>query len=63
MPRLTRQESRQNTRQAIIRATEQELLAGGIYGASIRRICSSAGFTLGAFYSNFRDKDELLISA
>lgn len=61
MPRLTRQESQQITRQKLIEATEKEILRLGIYEASIRSICDTAGFTLGAFYSNFRDKDELLL--
>ena len=61
MPRLTRQESQQLTRQKLIDAAEKEILKAGIYEASIRRICDAAGYTLGAFYSNFRDKDELLL--
>ena len=61
MQRLTRQESRQQTRHALINAAEQELLRVGIYEASIRRICITAGYTLGAFYSNFGNKDELLM--
>ena len=61
MQRLTRQESRQQTRHALINAAEQELLRVGIYEASIRRICVTAGYTLGAFYSNFGNKDELLM--
>lgn len=36
-------------------------MRAGIYEASIRRICDAAGFTLGAFYSNFKNKDELLL--
>ena len=58
---LTRRESQQQTRQALIEAAERELLRTGIYETSIRRICTTAGFTLGAFYSNFSTKDELLM--
>lgn len=61
MPRLTRQESQQITRQKLIEAAEKEILHIGIYEASIRHICDVAGYTLGAFYSNFKDKDELLL--
>ena len=60
MPRLTRQESQKLTRQKLIDTAEKEILRAGIYEASIRRICDAAGHTLGAFYSNFKDKDELL---
>ncbi len=61
MPRLTRQESQQITRQKLIDTAAREIIRAGIYEASIRRICDAAGFTLGAFYSNFKNKDELLL--
>ena len=34
----------------------------GIGGASIEDIAAAAGFTRGAFYSNFKSKDELIIA-
>ena len=34
----------------------------GIGGASIEAIAAAAGFTRGAFYSNYRSKDELIIA-
>ncbi|HWH95428.1 MAG TPA: TetR/AcrR family transcriptional regulator [Baekduia sp.] len=34
----------------------------GFHGASIRDICSRAGYTRGAFYSNFASKDELFFA-
>ncbi len=34
----------------------------GIGGASIETIAAAAGFTRGAFYSNFNSKDELIIA-
>lgn len=61
MARLTRQETRLLTRQKLIEAAEKEILRVGIFDASIRQICEAAGFTLGAFYSNFKNKDELLL--
>ena len=61
MSRLSRAESQQLTRQRLIEAAEAEIIRVGIYEASIRRICDAAGYTLGAFYSNFKDKDELLL--
>ena len=50
--------------------TRERLMAGavgvfaerGITGASVEEICEAAGFTRGAFYSNFRDKDELVLA-
>ncbi|NYI03361.1 TetR/AcrR family transcriptional regulator [Allostreptomyces psammosilenae] len=32
----------------------------GVHGVTIEELCERAGFTRGAFYSNFRSKDELL---
>lgn len=61
MPRLSRQENQQLTRLKLIEAAEREILRVGIFDASIRQICESAGYTLGAFYSNFENKDELLL--
>lgn len=51
-------------------ATRARLLAGalevfaerGFAGASVEDICDQAGFTRGAFYSNFGSKDELVLS-
>lgn len=34
----------------------------GVLGASVEEICERAGFTRGAFYSNFASKDELLVA-
>lgn len=34
----------------------------GVLGASVEQICDAAGFTRGAFYSNFTDKDELCVA-
>ena len=34
----------------------------GINGASVEEICEAAGFTRGAFYSNFADKSELVLA-
>ena len=35
----------------------------GVHGASVEEICERAGFTRGAFYSNFASKDDLLVAA
>ena len=36
--------------------------ARGISGASVEEICEAAGFTRGAFYSNFAHKDALVLA-
>jgi AcrR family transcriptional regulator len=51
-------------------ATRARLLEGaldvfaqrGFHGASVEDICERAGFTRGAFYSNFGSKDELVLA-
>ena len=51
-------------------ATRARLLDGalevfaerGFHGASVEDICDRAGFTRGAFYSNFASKDELVLA-
>jgi AcrR family transcriptional regulator len=51
-------------------ATRARLLEGaldvfaerGFHGASVEDICDRAGFTRGAFYSNFASKDELVLA-
>ena len=51
-------------------ATRARLLEGaldvfaerGFHGASVEDICERAGFTRGAFYSNFASKDELVLA-
>ncbi len=35
----------------------------GVLGSSVEEICEAAGFTRGAFYSNFATKDDLCIAA
>jgi len=57
--RLTRAEKRAETRQALIDAAARVFAARGFAGASVEEIAAEAGFTRGAFYSNFRTKEEL----
>ena len=60
--RLTRQESRLVTRAMLIDAAEGVFLRRGIEHASVEQITEAAGFSRGAFYSNFTDKDELALA-
>lgn len=55
--RPTREETRARLFDAAGRLFEER----GIGAASIEAIAEAAGFTRGAFYSNFADKDELII--
>jgi TetR/AcrR family transcriptional repressor of nem operon len=57
---VTRAERAQETREALVRAAAQELAEKGIEAASLNAICDRAGYTRGAFYVHFRDRDELV---
>jgi AcrR family transcriptional regulator len=49
------------TRDRLLSAASSVFAERGIIGASVEEICEAAGFTRGAFYSNFADKDELVL--
>lgn len=59
MKRLTRVEKQAQTRQALLDAARRVFLERGFDGASVEQIAAAAGFTRGAFYSNFTSKEEL----
>ncbi|OKL47049.1 hypothetical protein BSR28_06465 [Boudabousia liubingyangii] len=48
-----------DTVERLIKATREVLIEHGFAGATLERICATAGFTRGAFYSSFGDKDAL----
>ena len=53
--------SRSATRLKLIRSAPAVFAQQGIDGASVSDLCAAAGFTRGAFYSNFETKDELFL--
>jgi len=61
--RLTRHEQQELTRQKLIRSAARIFARVGFEGASVEAIAKDAGFSRGAFYSNFSTKEELLIAA
>ncbi|SDR61798.1 transcriptional regulator, TetR family [Rhizobiales bacterium GAS113] len=61
MPRLNREESQARTRQLLIEAARDEIVKKGFAAASVRDIADAAGFSQGAFYSNFPDKEAILL--
>ena len=61
-PRRTRAEQRELTRSALLDAAAAAFADHGVDGASIDDIAARAGFSRGAFYSNFADKTDLLIA-
>jgi TetR/AcrR family transcriptional regulator, transcriptional repressor of aconitase len=59
--RLTRQESRLETRTRLLESAAQLFARGGYEGASVDLIAESAGYSKGAFYSNFESKEAIFL--
>ena len=59
--RLTRQESRLETKTRLLDSAAQVFARGGYEGASVDLIAESAGFSKGAFYSNFESKEAIFL--
>ena len=59
--RLTRAEKQAQTRTALIDAAQAVFLRRGFTGASVEEIAEEAGYTRGAFYSNFESKEQLFV--
>jgi AcrR family transcriptional regulator len=62
MSRVRTRPTRDETRDKLFEAAARVFEEQGIGGASIEAIAAAAGFTRGAFYSNFNSKDELIIA-
>lgn len=62
MSRVRTRPTRDETRDKLFEAAARVFEEQGIGGASIEAIAAAAGFTRGAFYSNFASKDELIIA-
>lgn len=54
--------SRENTRTRLLDAAHAVFGEAGLDAASVEAVCERAGFTRGAFYSNFASKDELFLA-
>jgi AcrR family transcriptional regulator len=59
--RLTREQSKDQTRQRLLDAAQTIFMKKGFVAASVEDIAGADGYTRGAFYSNFRSKNELLL--
>src|SRR3984957_10073453 len=60
--RLSRQESRLETRTKLLESAAQLFAKGGYEGASVDLIAESAGYSKGAFYSNFENKEAIFLA-
>jgi AcrR family transcriptional regulator len=59
--RLTREQSKANTRERLLVAARRVFARSGFHGASVEEIASEAGFSTGALYSNFDGKEDLFL--
>jgi AcrR family transcriptional regulator len=58
---MTREQSRANTRERLLRAARGVFARSGFHGASVEEIAAEAGFSTGALYSNFTGKEDLFL--
>lgn len=62
MPRLSRAESQARTREKLLATAKVSFLRDGFAPTSLEAIADAAGFSKGAVYSNFGNKDELCLA-
>jgi AcrR family transcriptional regulator len=60
--RLTREESRAQTRATLMSVGRQHFIRHGLGGAVAEKIAEDAGYSRGALYSNFDGKEELFLA-
>ena len=60
--RLTRQQSRELTREQLLQAAAELFAEHGVNGTSVEQIVERAGYTRGAFYGNFEGKHEIVLA-
>lgn len=59
--RLSRERRKEQTRERLLDAARQMFLNKGVAATSVEDIAETAGYTRGAFYSNFNCKQDLLV--
>ena len=62
MSRARVRPTREETRARLFEAAAGVFAEHGVGGATVEQIASAAGFTRGAFYSNFATKEDLLVA-
>lgn len=58
---LTRHQKQAETRSSLLRSAAKLFSRHGLDGASVEEVAQDAGYTKGAFYSNFKSKEELFL--
>jgi AcrR family transcriptional regulator len=59
MARMTRAESQAQTRAQLVTTAKRLFFEDGYHPTSLEKVADDAGYSKGAVYSNFRNKDEL----
>jgi AcrR family transcriptional regulator len=59
MARMTRAESQAQTRSQLVETAKRMFFTDGYHPTSLEKVADAAGYSKGAVYSNFRNKDEL----
>ncbi|GAA0604646.1 TetR/AcrR family transcriptional regulator [Kribbella sandramycini] len=59
---MTRAESQAQTRETLVATAADLFLKDGYAATSLEKVADEAGFSKGAVYSNFRNKDELCLA-
>jgi AcrR family transcriptional regulator len=59
MARMTRAESQAQTRAQLVTTAKRLFFEDGYHPTSLEKVADAAGYSKGAVYSNFRNKDEL----
>jgi AcrR family transcriptional regulator len=60
--RRTREEQREETRRRLLESAGRLFARRGYEATSVEEIAEAAGYSRGAVYSNFRDKDEMYVT-
>jgi AcrR family transcriptional regulator len=63
MTRLSRSQSQARTRDALVATAKAAFLRDGYLATSLEKVADEAGYSKGAVYSNFRNKNELCLAA
>ncbi|MEK1855093.1 MAG: TetR/AcrR family transcriptional regulator [Phyllobacterium sp.] len=61
MARLTREQSQAQTKAKLLASAREVVARDGYEGATVERIAEEAGFSKGAFYSNFHGKEDIFL--
>jgi len=62
MQRLSRKEKQAKTRSSLMKSAAKIFCRHGMERASIDQVAEDAGYTKGAFYANFKNKEELFLA-